>query len=76
MEYYSEAVELLKCCMNCIRCESYTVTTASAYYCSAYRKYIDPAGRCPLYTPKIGYNTAMDEILSGNRIVPGAERGR
>ena len=52
----------MKCCANCIRCESHTVTTASAYYCSAYRKYIDPRGCCPLYAPKIGYSTAMDEV--------------
>lgn len=52
----------MKCCANCIRCESHTVTTASAYFCSAYRKYIDPSGSCPLYAPKSGYGAKIGEV--------------
>ena len=53
MRYYSKAKELLKCCTNCIRCESHTVVTASAFYCTAQRMYINPSGCCTLYAPKI-----------------------
>lgn len=52
----------MKCCANCIRCETHTVTTASAFYCSARRMYIDPSGCCQLYAPKSGYGAKMDEV--------------
>lgn len=52
----------MRCCANCIRCESHTVTTASAFYCSARRTYVDPSGCCTLYAPKNGYSTNEDEV--------------
>ena len=61
MRYYSRAEELQKCCINCLRCDSYTVTTASVYYCSARRMYINPSGCCTLYQPKNGYGAKIDE---------------
>lgn len=62
MRYYSKAKELLKCCTNCIRCESHTVVTASAFYCTAQRMYINPSGCCTLYAPKTGYSTKIDGV--------------
>ena len=61
MKYYSRAEELLKCCQNCARCASHTVTTASVYYCSAYRRYINPNGCCSWYSPKNGYGVKKDK---------------
>lgn len=53
--YYSEVEQRLKCCQNCLRCSSSTVTSVSCYYCNAYKKFINPIGCCPLYIPKEGY---------------------
>lgn len=61
MRYFSRAEELQKCCQNCSRCASHTVVGASAYYCSAYRRYVDPSGSCPLYSPNNGYSTTIEE---------------
>lgn len=47
-------------CANCIKCESHTVITASAFYCSARRMYVNPIGCCLWYAPKIGYSPKMD----------------
>lgn len=53
----------MKYCTNCIRCETHTVTTASVFYCSARRMYINSSGCCTLYAPKTGYNIKIDEIF-------------
>ena len=65
MNYYSEAQERLKCCQNCSRSSSITTTAISPYWCSSYRRYVDPTGRCPLYIPESGYgdvNETKDSI--------------
>lgn len=53
--FNSEVEQKLKCCQNCLRCSSITVTNTSCYYCRAYKKFINPTGRCTLYIPKEGY---------------------
>ena len=44
----------MKCCQNCIRCSPFAVVGASAYYCSAYRRFVVPSECCPLHTPNGG----------------------
>lgn len=53
-------IERMKCCQNCIRSSSSTVSTIFCYYCSAYRRYVNPTDHCPLYVPAEGYEIKGD----------------